>query len=73
MSFGVIKIIALDMVFNTRVDNSFVDKPKSKIISISNPTMESGMRILAHNFICRLDFFLWTHLHHPGVHFQPKV
>ena len=49
------------MVFNARVDNSFVDKPKSKIISMRNPTMESGMRILAHNFICRLDFFLWTH------------
>lgn len=73
MSFGVIKIIALDMVFNTRVDNSFVDKTKSKIISMCNPTMESGMRILVHNLICRLDYFSWTHLHHPDVHFQPKV
>ena len=57
MSFGVIKMIALDMVFNIRVDNSFVDKAKSKIISMCNPTMESGMRILAQNFNLQIRLF----------------
>ena len=31
--------------------------------------LESGMCILANNFICRLNYFLRTHLHHPNVHF----
>ena len=31
--------------------------------------LESGLCILANNFICRLYYFLRTHLHHPNVHF----
>ena len=31
--------------------------------------LESGKCILANNFICRLNYFLRTHLHHPNVHF----
>ena len=34
--------------------------------------LESGMCILANNFICRLNYFLWTHLHHPNVHFNQR-
>ena len=30
---------------------------------------ESGMCMLANNFICRLNYFLRTHLHYPNVHF----
>ena len=31
--------------------------------------LESSMCILANNFICRLNYFLRTHLHHSNVHF----
>ena len=31
--------------------------------------LESGICILANNFICRLNYFLRTHLHHPNVPF----
>ena len=31
------------------------------------------MCILANNFICRLNYFLRTHLHHPSVHFQQPL
>ena len=31
--------------------------------------LESGMCILANNFICKLNYFFWTHLHHPNIHF----
>ena len=31
--------------------------------------LESGMCILANNFICKLNYFFRTHLHHPNVHF----
>ena len=31
--------------------------------------LESGMCILANNFIGKLNYFFRTHLHHPNVHF----
>ena len=31
--------------------------------------LESGMCILAKDFICKLNCFFRTHLHHPNVHF----
>ena len=31
--------------------------------------LESGMCLLANNFICKLNYFFRTHLHHPNVHF----
>ena len=34
--------------------------------------LESGMSILANNFICRLNYFLRTHLHHPSCTFNRR-
>ena len=31
--------------------------------------LESGISILANNFIGKLNYFFRTHLHHPNLHF----
>ena len=83
MSFGGSQVIVSGIVYNKKVaNNSLLTHEHNSLGYINNGNisnihlfddgihlLESGMCILANNYICRLNYFLQTHLHHPNVHF----